>query len=304
MNNQPIFIVNSLNRYEDLQEVLTLQNLVFGEANPTHLSLQTLIDYQHNGQHLLGIFDRGQLFGFLVAWLGTYAQNHNRPAMSHLKLVLERIAIHPDYRNSGLATQLLHSLYEIANKQAIRLVTSVFSPLNGRMASLMVNKMGGLGRYYLPDHYPTQAMNTSPVLTSSQLEIEWWITQNRVVERLFGKRCSLTLTQYLQAQIPIINPSGLNNGVTIPMENSVKLADESMILVEIPLEYAKMTITHPKLAEAWSLHIDSIFRQVFQMGYVITDFLMEEWEGRLRGFYLFSWDGPGQFENNGENNLV
>lgn len=293
MRNQHIFTISPLTQPENLKQVMELQALVFGDAPINHIPLPTLMNYHYNGQHLLGIFEDDQLFGFAMAYFGTYNRDPERPAMANLKLVLERIAVHPDYRNIGLGTQLMRNLREHAVRQAVRLVTAAFSPLNGRMANLMIRKLGAVIQYYVPDYFDPEIFVDYASPTSGQVVAEWWLTKNRVEERLFGERALLTLDQYLDANTPIINPTSTSaQELPMPSEDAPHIDNESMILVEIPADYDALAQRDTKLAVAWCDHIQAVMQMAFEQGYIATDFLYGEYHGRLRSFYLMSYDGP------------
>lgn len=293
MNDQHLFTIGPILRSDDLRQVMELQALVLGDSPVNHLHLPTIIDYHHNGEHLLGVFEDNQLFGFAVAYFGTYNRDPRRPAMANLKLVLDRVVIHPDYRAIGLGSQLLRQLREIAVSQAVRLMTATFSPLNSRMAYLMVRKLGSIINNYNPNYYSSDLVEDFSTSTQGQLIAEWWLTQNRVEERLFGKRSLLSLTQYLDVQTPIINPTESNgDGLVLPYDKEVYFNDETMLLVEVPPDHATLSLQNEALGYEWRDHIQTVMKNVFDAGYIATDFLYDTRAGRLRSFYLMSYDGP------------
>ena len=291
MSDQQLFTINDLATRDDLQQLMELQALIFGDAPINHLNLPTLVSYIHNGQHLLGVFSEQQLFGYLIAYFGTYNRDTRRPAMANLKLVLERLGVHPDYRNIGLGTELATQLREIARKQAVRVITTAFSPLNSRMAYLLIRKLGAVIQYYHPDYYPDGMIEDFATSTRGQLIAEWWVDRNRVEERLFGNRKALTLEQYLDV-VPIVNPTTGREDLPIPTDKSYELSSETMLLIEIPADYEALEQRDKELATVWCQHIQPVMFEVFSLGYVATDFLHDVHDGRLRSFYLMSYDGP------------
>lgn len=291
MSTEYSFEIRPLVNHVDAYELLNLQSLIFGDDDQ-HYNMTTLLAYQANGQHLFGIFSETELFGYLVAYFGTYNYDINRPAMANLTLVLDRIGIHPDYRNIGIATRGLMALREIAMRQAVRMVTSSFSPLNGRMAYLLIRKLGAMVNTYMPYYFPDDYPRSNYQFTTGQFMAEWWLGHNRVEERLHGQRKLLTLAQYLDVQTPIINPTSVNAaGFPVPFEKAPDITDETMLLVEIPVDFMTLKQQDEDLAQAWQTHIDEVLHPVLRQNYVATDFLHDTREGRLRNFYLFSYDG-------------
>lgn len=280
------YSIRSLIRANELVWILALQDVVFGDESPDLLSFRTLIDLSRNGGHIIGAFDGNHLVGFLVAFLGTDSRDPHRPAMANLKLVIDRIAVHPDYRSVGLATQMALRLRDIATKQGIRLITSSFDPLDSRTAYLLVRKLGATINHYMPAYYGTE--------DSDRVVAEWWITHNRVEERLFGQRGQLSLTQYVEVDAPILNPSqAIPDSVQInPFTSPVEVPDKNMLLVESLSEAPSLASSNPELWLLWQQHIRDALLTLIDHGYIVTDFLYEMYENRQRAFYLLSYNGP------------
>jgi len=68
-----------------------------------------------------------------------------------------------------------------------------------------------------------------------------------------------------------------------------------MVLLEIPADYSAMVQTDPELARQWRAHSRAQLSALLDAGYLVTDFLREQYEGRQRAFYLLSHSGP-QFD--------
>ncbi len=297
MSSAHAFSVRTLTRPEEFRAVMDLQRLIYGDDPATHIARHTLVSYARNGGQVLGAFEDDLLVGFLVAFLGTDSLDPRRPAMANLKLVIERLAVHPDYRGIGLAFQLARQQREMAVMQGIRLVTIAFDPLSSRDAYLYIRKLGAMAQVYVPDYFGAderEAWERNITLSPDRIIAEWWLTRNRVEERLFGKRNSLTLAQYLDAGMPIINPSQPGPEVFCPhpYQGELKMADGAMMLIEIPSDCSAILHGDPELATEWRDHARRVFSTVFQEGYVATDLMREQFEGRERTFYLMSYDGP------------
>ncbi len=127
---------------------------------------------------------------------------------------------------------------------------------------------------------------------SDRLMVEWWVTNRRVEERIFGSRSDLTLSHYLAAETVILNPSTVSaDGLLLPAEVTT-MPVGSLGLLEIPARYLDIEKRNEQFARAWRLHVRQLFQAVYARGYIVTDFLTEQYEGRERSFYLLSYDGP------------
>lgn len=282
------FSVRSIIEANELQLVIDLQRLVYTDDAPNLLPHHVLVDLASNGGKILGAFDEhDQLVGYLISFLGLHSLEPSRPAIVNLKLILERIVVHPDYRGIGIAYKLASRLREYMQKQGIRLATHVFDPLDSRSAQLAVGKLGSIARLYIANYYGSQMRMSDRVIA------EWWVTTNRVEERIEGKRGRLGLAQYLDAETPILNPTHADEQLVYPYEHPIMIpSDRQMMLLEIPHNMPSIRRTDEALARLWKEHIGDGLNTILSADYVITDFLFEEYEGRERAFYLMSFDGP------------
>lgn len=263
-----MYTIRSLTRADELTHIMELQALVCGQDPAYQIRLHTLIDMARNGGQIIAAFDRQTMIGFLVTFLGTESRDPHRPAMANLKLTLSRLGVHPDYRGMGVATQMMLRLRDIMIKQGIRLLTYAFDPFSSREAYLLIHKLGAIAKVLWPDYYGAE---------SDRLVAQWWVTHNRVEERLFGQRSALTLAQYLEAETPILyQEEAYVARVSIP--------DKALVLVEIALT--------PEAEEGRQQHTRDVLLALTEYGYIVTDFLIETHQGRPRAFYLLSFDGP------------
>jgi predicted GNAT superfamily acetyltransferase len=216
--------------------------------------------------------------------------------MANLQIVSKRMVVLPEYRNRGLAHKLKLAQRDIAVRQGVRLVTWTFDPLLSTNAHLNIRKLGGVCHEFLEDYYGVDdAGGLARGGNSDRLFVEWWVTSRRVKERVNGDRSSLGLKQYFEANTPIINPTipGIG-GLPRPLENFYP-PSSAMALVEIPSDFAAITRASNDLPIAWRAHIRALFQTVFGMGYMVTDFVREEFEDRNRSFYVLSYRSP-QFD--------
>ena len=287
------FSVRSLTRTDELLGVLHLQNLVYMDEDAYKTQLYTLIEIMRNGGVVLGAFDGDMLIGFLVAFLGTEIKDPSRPAMANLKMILSRLGVHPDYRNVTVATRLMRRLREIATKQGIRLITYGINPLDSRSVYLSIGKLGAIAKTFVPDFYGTEDIDGNDIGSTDQLIAEWWLTQNRVDERLHGSRPTLKLEQYLEAETPLLNPTVLKDDQVYPYDVPIEvIKGRQLLLLEIPRSYQILLRGDRSVLLTWKQHVRDGLQTLMQAGYVVTDALRESFEGRPRAFYVMSFDGP------------
>ena len=289
--------IRPLRTLEDLRPMVDLQKVYWGDDLESVIPAHMLFSLANHGGHVLGAFDDSTPVGMLVGFLSTNMKDPNRPAMANLEVFSKRMVVLPEYRGQGIGYRLKLSQREIAITQGVRLVVWTFDPVLALNAHLNIRKLGAICNAFYENYYGSS--NEGGLATfgiSDRLMAEWWVTNRRVEERLNGSRKDLTLSHYLEANTPILNASNLSDdGILLPAD-TVVIPTGSLALLEIPARYPALEATNPQLAQAWRLHVRQTFKQIITRGFIVTDFLTEEYEKRERSFYLLSYNGP-QYES-------
>jgi predicted GNAT superfamily acetyltransferase len=288
--------IRQLKTLSEMRAAVELQKTYWGDDLESVVPAHMLYSIVTSGGHVLAALDGERLVGVLIGFLGTNAEETERPAMANLQMVSKRIVVLPEYRGHGIAYKLKLMQRELTIKQGVRLITWTFDPLLAINAHLNIRKLGAISQRYLEDYYGTDGNGGLVTLGSSdRLQAEWWVTNRRVDERLNGTRRDLGLMQYLDANTPILNATTADtHGTPWPAESSVTPGG-SLALLEIPVNYTAIVNTDPVLARAWRLHTRDLFKRLLSLGYAVTDFLHEPYQSRERAFYLLSRTGT-QFE--------
>ena len=281
--------IRSLLTLDEMRAAVDLQRTYWGDDLESVIPAHMLFSLANYGGHVLAAFDRAQLVGLLVGFLGTNAEEPDRPAMANLQIVSKRMVVLPEYRGQGIGYHLKREQRRLAIKQGVRLVVWTFDPLLALNAHLNIRKLGAISTTYLENYYGTVGEGGLTTLGSSdRLLAEWWVTKPQVEEHLNGIRPELDLKHYFEADTRIVNPTHLHiSGHAVPPETILD-ATGALLLVEIPVNYGAMVRDDPSLALTWRLHTRELFQHLFGLKYTITDFIREIHEGRDRAFYLFS----------------
>lgn len=285
-------IIRPLFALSDMHAAVQLQRVYWGNDLESVIPAHMLFSLANHGGHVLAALDGDRMVGVLVGFLGT-DNEYERPAMANLQIVSKRMVVLPDYRSQGLGYRLKLAQRDMANQQGIRLVTWTFDPLLATNAHLNIRKLGAICQKFRENYYGTEGAGGLAVLGSSdRLFVEWWVTHRRVKERLEGQRGGLKLEHYLDADVPIVNPTIAATDNTPWPADFVEEATGSMALLEIPLDFPAIIRTDESLARAWQAHIREQIKRLFKADYIITDFVRDVYEGRDRVFYLFTRRDP------------
>jgi len=289
----PAIQIRPVRTMDEMRPVVELQKTYWGATAEAIIPAHMLFSLANFGGHVLVAYDDEKAIGVLVGFLGTTMEDSRRPAMANLQILSKRMVVLPEYRGSGIAYRLKLAQREISITQGIRLIVWTFDPLLSQNAHLNLRKLGAIGASFRADYYGTRGdTGLARSGSSDRLLVEWWVTNRRVEERLFGTRAALTLENYLAADTVIINPAMVNEaGLLLPNDNGAMPAT-SLGLLEIPMNHPALERDHADLAQAWRMHIRTWFERLYARGYMVTDFLRAHHDGRDRAFYLLTYNGP------------
>lgn len=255
-----------------------------------------LIAMARNGGLVIGASVQDSLVGFVCGFPGL-AKNRQGYHLSH---VSHALAVLPDHRNQGIAFGLKRAQWQMVRHQEIQHVTWTFDPLLGLNAYLNIARLGAVCSTYRRSYYGEMRDRLNAGIPSDRFVIDWWVNSSRVRNRM-GKqvRRKLDLAHYLAAEVPIINPTRLDDtGLPAPgdatpasralIENqAIGQEKESLILIEIPDDYQSLRQKNLNLAGHWREHTRLLFESAFDQDYMVTDFV--HLRGKTsRSFYVLS----------------
>ncbi|MFZ5823078.1 MAG: GNAT family N-acetyltransferase [Bacillota bacterium] len=164
--------------HADLHGCVDLQVSVWGfewrDAVPFN---QLHAAHEWGGQVLVAV-DGDRLIGFCYGFGG---RQYGRPALlSHMLAVL------PEYRGQDLGAQLKLAQARWAREAGYDLITWTFDPLGVVNARLNIDRLGGIVRQYLVNHYGEMTDGINRGLPSDRLLVEWHLSRPRVAAILDG----------------------------------------------------------------------------------------------------------------------
>jgi predicted GNAT superfamily acetyltransferase len=286
---------------QDMLAVEELQRLVWPgnetEIVPAHL----LIAAAHNGGVLIGAYtlpmeaDAAELIGFVFGFPGlVFGGDGPHPLhCSHM------LAVHPDYRDRGLGFALKRAQWQMVRYQKLDHIIWTYDPLQSRNAYLNITKLGAVCNTYQREVYGVMRDGLNFGLPSDRFVVDWWVNSRRVERRLSRRaRQPLDLAHFFAAGVEIINPTTQNAaGWPVPTESlpsdptgGLSLAGiqgKKMLLLEIPAKFPDLKAADPALALRWRLHTRALFEGLFDLGYLVTEFIHLP-GSHPRGFYVLT----------------
>lgn len=284
----PDIEIRPIETTDEMHAVEDLQRQVWPGAELDVVPLHVLTTVAHNGGVLVGAWDGDKLVGFVFGFIGTDEANADRPAMARLKHCSHMLGVLPEYRDQDIGFRLKLAQRDAVHRQGIRLITWTFDPLESRNARLNIARLGTIARTYLREVYGQMADGLNVGLPSDRFLTEWWLTSQRVTQRLRGVRRPLSLQSFTQADTPILNPTRWNAAGLPEITGDYLEPSGVFALVEIPSNFQQLKAADMSLAREWKAQTRNIFERAFASGYIATDFLYETVGGRQRSFYVLS----------------
>ena len=283
---RPVQGWDEMNQIEELQRIIWTRDE--REVMPAHV----FHAMQYNGGALFGAFDGSDMVGFALAILATVEGLDHRidqVAAARLKMFSVIAGVLPGFRDADIGYRLKMAQRDFAMRIGVRLITWTYDPLESRNGRFNIGKIGAVCRKYVRNfHGEMTGLNAG--LETDRFDVEWWVTSNRVKGRSEKKRKPLSLESLLSGGALLTNESTFNDaGLLVPPPNYIS-HPSNLILVEIPAEFQDIKKQDFPLAVRWREHTRTLFENLFDSGFMVTDFVRNlDSENRPRSYYLLTY---------------
>lgn len=277
---------------EEMEAVEQLQRLVWPGSELDIVPAHMLLAACHNGGLVIGAYleefrstfepdvpkSDSELVGFVYGFPGLYF-TPDGPRPKHCSHMM---GVHPDHRDRGLGFGLKRAQWQLVRQQGLDRITWTYDPLLSRNAHLNISKLGAVCNTYLREVYGEMRDDLNVGFPSDRFHVDWWVNSHRVNRRLSKqRRRPLDLTDYFAGGVDVINPSSFDkDGFPRPAEelrhpSNIRVEGEfiPIVLVEVPFDFQVLKTANPELALEWRLHTRSLFENMFENGYLVTDFV-------------------------------
>ncbi len=282
-------VIRRLKTFPEFDLAVELQKIYWGDDGDALVPSHMMHSLSKHGSHILGAYDGETMIGFVMGFIGTdidYEDPDARPAMADLLIMSKRMVVLPEYRGQNIGYLLKMAQRDVAKKQAISLITWSFDPLLAPNAHLNIRKLGAICQKYEVDYF---GQTEHKSLQADRLIVEWWVTHQRVVERAKGTTNNLTLKQYFDVNTPIVNRADISGDLFKP-RSITNVPTSTFAMIEIPPNFREIEAKDADLAQVWRDHVREVFLKLMAGGYIVTDFVRGDFEGKDRTFYLLSHD--------------
>lgn len=240
-----------------------------------------LITAHKNGGLLLGAFASGRMVGFVFGFLGS----EKLESATRLKHCSHMLAVLSEWRGRGVALGLKVRQRELLLHQGLELATWTYDPLQAANARLNLVRLGAIARRYVRNAYGEMGDILNSGVASDRFEVEWWIKNTRVAERLpEAKAAAEEATPTAERLFQIaLDRRGM------PVVSAVGRGTGQRLLVEIPPDWNALRSADPGLAQAWREWTRAAFEDLFSRGYSATGFMKWAEQGQRAGYLLQSF---------------
>jgi predicted GNAT superfamily acetyltransferase len=282
--------VRPLTTMAEIRETENVQRLTWNMSDLEILSAHAMHALQYNGACLLGAFDGPTMVGFVLGVLGTVESREriDQVAAARLKMYSVMAGVLPAYQKRGVGYQLKLGQRDFALRIGVRLITWTYDPLESVNARFNIAKLGAISHHYWRNfHGDMGGINAG--LPTDRLNVEWWVTSNRVQSRVARQRRPLALDALLGGGALLVNEATFDSrGLPVPPPNYIS-HPSNLILVEIPADFQAIKQKDFALAQRWREHTRHLFEELFPSGFMITDFVYHSGQaGEQRSFYLLT----------------
>jgi predicted GNAT superfamily acetyltransferase len=252
--SQTVIEIRQLFHLAEFEEVLRLQQAIWGFPDIELLPLRFLVVVSKVGGHVFGAYDGEMMVGFCFAIPGI--KPGGQPYLhSHMLGVL------PAYRDAHVGRSLKLKQREEALERGIQLIEWTFDPMELKNAFFNIERLGAIVRRYHENQYGITFSPLHGGLPTDRCYAEWWIASPRVEKVL------------------------LDGGVAGPGGHPPGGPPHQ--IVTYPADIARIRTEDPRRARQIQKENGEKLRQAFEQGLAATHFergesessyLLEPWE--------------------------
>lgn len=278
--------------WDEMRNIEELQRIIWTRDEREVIPGHIFHALQYNGAALHGAFDGPNMVGFTLATLATVEGLDHRidqVAAARLKMYSVIAGVLPGFRDADIGYRLKMAQRDFATRIGVRLITWTYDPLESRNGRFNIGKVGAVCRKYARNfHGEMTGINAG--LESDRFDVEWWITSNRVKGRTSKSRKPLSLESLLGGGALLTNESTFNSeGLLTPPPNYIS-HPSNLMLVEIPDDFQGIKQKDFSLAVRWREHTRTLFENLFDSGFMVTDFVRhKDSKNQQRSYYLLTY---------------
>jgi predicted GNAT superfamily acetyltransferase len=263
---KPAILIRDVESFDDLRRVEALEKEVWDLADIDVTPLTLTIALKAAGSICIGAFDRKELAGFVLGFLGT--EQGKLTVHSHM------LAVREIYRNLDLGYKLKLAQRERVlalrvNEIRVNEITWTFDPLQSRNAHLNFSKLGVVSDRYKIDFYGPETSSVLHRNGTDRLWVSWPIASRRVQQRLQGKEHRSEPLDALSRLTPLIRFNGDGNPVKTDLAAALA---RQRIAIEIPTDIGKVDGKDPARAREWRLATRWAFTEALKAGFFVAEF--------------------------------
>ncbi len=232
-----------------------------------------------------------ELVGFVFGFPGLYA-TPDGPRLKHCSHLL---GVLPAYRDQGLGFQLKRAQWQMVRHQGIDRITWTYDPLLSRNAHLNIARLGTVCNTYIRDAYGEMRdeLNTGrafrPLPGGLVGQFQARLAPDEQAPAAAAGSGALPGCRDTDHQPkPSIDAGRPAPPGNKPDELTALRPGNPCCLVEIPADFLALKAADRELAIAWRLHTRSLFEELFQSGYLVTDLVYLPGT-QPRSFYVMTY---------------
>ncbi|NOZ30644.1 MAG: hypothetical protein GXO68_01665 [Crenarchaeota archaeon] len=255
-------IVRRLSDPKEFEEAVEVQKKAwrmddYREAAPAHL-LRALAD---NGGLVLGAFIGEKLVGVSYGWpAGYYFYSHATGVVEDVK-----------YRGVGFKLKTAQR-EEVIKTYGVSLAKWTFDPLQSLNSRFNLARLGVISREYVVNYYGEIKDKINRGLGSDRVKAEWWLTSNRVAERI-ARKVKPCLRKMKELNPVAAYGVDYVDGVPVPGERNKedRLLSTDLVLVPIPRDISAIRDVNRDLAIRWREATRWAYSLLIGEGYILVD---------------------------------
>ncbi len=247
-----------------------------GDCNISIPDYLTITIARENGGVVLLAWDDEKPVGFCLGFL-SFAGKENRVSEKMEFIHYSHMAgILPEYRGQKLGQQIKWAQRDAVLAMGIDRIVWTFDPLETLNGRLNIHKLGTICNTYKRNVYGEGHDGLNWGVPTDRFYVDWHIASDWVQAHADESHPSPDFGELTAVNTPIINPPFKDNGIWRVGSIDAAAFEQERVLTAVPRNYQAVKKANMEWGLDWRLHARDLFERAFEMGFTITDLLVED----------------------------
>ncbi len=264
--------------YSEYNKIENIQINAWGFPDREIVPKRIIYATHRSGGVVIAAYLNQEIIGYVWGWMGQI-DPYGIFVYSHHNAVVK------EHRDKGIGIQLKHEQRKWALGRNIKTINWTFDPLQSKNCYINLHLLGAICNIYKVKYWGDMHDKLNIGIDTDRLYCNWFIDSAHVIKRL--NRDFVDYTKIINNKRHHSIKTTFNNGILKVEELDFDI-QETVIFVEIPIDFTKIMRSNIEHAEEWRKETRHILTHYFDKGFSIIDFILDKSVTPWKGYHVLS----------------